>query len=363
MLTAVIYLNKNGLKNAFSPRRRFFFGDYMSFVIFTVLITLAVAFVNGWTDAPNAIASCVSTRTLKLKTAVILAAVADFAGAVIIGFSSGRVTETVMNIAEFGSDTGKAVIALCGAMVSVVIWAVSAWRFGIPTSESHALIAGLTGASVAVNSGFSGIGIDEWKKVIFGLFFSSLLGLAAGFVTSKMTVRFFDGSSKERTDKIFKFSQIISGALMAFMHGAQDSQKFAGILALIFSMSGINSDLMNRRVLLILISSAAIAVGTATGGGRIIKKVGMDMVKLRCDQGFSADLSGAVCLYMSTVFGLPVSTTHTKSSALIGVGVAKSVKSVDWKVAGEMIAAWLFTFPGCGLMGWAVTCLFLKLFI
>lgn len=339
-----------------------FFGDYMSFVIFTVLITLSVAFVNGWTDAPNAIASCVSTRTLILRAAVILAAVADFAGAVIIGLSSGKVTETVMNIADFGSDSRKAVIALCGAMISVVVWAVSAWIFGIPTSESHALIAGLTGASVAVNNGFSGIGIDEWIKVISGLVFSTLLGFVAGFAASKLTVRIFSTSEKEKSDTVFRFSQIISGILMAFMHGAQDSQKFAGILALIFSMCGVNSTVADNRVFLILISSAAIAVGTATGGGRIIKKVGMDMVKLRRDQGFSADLSGSLCLFVSTVFGLPVSTTHTKNSAVIGVGIAKSVKSVDWSVAGEMMAAWLFTFPGCGLMGWAVTCIFLKLF-
>lgn len=335
----------------------------MFFIAFSVLITLAVAFVNGWTDAPNAIASCVSTRTLTLRSAVILAAVADFLGAMIIGLTSGKVTETVMNIADFGSDNKKALIALCGAMISVVFWAVSAWRFGIPTSESHALIAGLTGASVAVNNGFDGIGADEWKKVISGLVFSSLFGLVAGFAVSKLTVRFFENSEKKKTDTIFKYSQIISGILMAFMHGAQDSQKFAGILSLILSLSGSETVNVNNSVILLLISSAVISVGTATGGGRIIRKIGMSMVKLRSDQGFSADLSGGICLFVSTVLGFPVSTTHTKNSAVIGVGVAKSLKSVNWSVAGEMVAAWLFTFPGCGLMGWAVTCIFLKLFI
>ncbi len=335
----------------------------MLFVVFTVVIILAVAFVNGWTDAPNAIASCVSTRTLKLRTAVILAAAADFAGALTVGLSSGRVSQTVMNIADFGEDKNKAVIALCSAMISVVIWAVSAWRFGIPTSESHALIAGLTGASVAVNNGFTGINSDEWSKVFTGLFLSTFLGFFSGYAVSKLTVNLFHRTEKTKSDALFRGSQIFSSVLMAFMHGAQDSQKFAGILAVVFSLSGYEFSLSENFTLMILISSAAIALGTATGGGRIIKAVGMDMVKLRRDQGFSADLSGAVCLLVSTLLGLPVSTTHTKTSAVMGVGVAKSVKSVDWSVAGEMVAAWLFTFPGCGLIGWAVTCVLLKLFI
>lgn len=342
-------------------RRRFVFGDFM-LVGFTVLITLAVAFVNGWTDAPNAIASCVSTGCMKLNHAVVVAAAADFAGAMIIGAFSSKVTETVMNIADFGEDKRTAIIALCAAMCSVVIWAVSAWKFGIPTSESHALIAGLTGAAVAVNGGFSGIDSAEWSKVIKGLFLSVFMGFLAGFVISKLTVSVFKNTEKYKTDRIFKNSQIFSSVLMAFMHGAQDSQKFAGILTLIFSLTDNKNGFSVDSVLPIIVSSAAIAAGTATGGGRIIKAVGMDMVKLRIDQGFSADLSGAICLFFSTVLGLPVSTTHTKTSAVIGVGCAKSVKSVDWGVAGEMIGAWLFTFPGCGLMGWAVTCIFLRLF-
>ena len=331
------------------------------FTVFTVVITLAVAFVNGWTDAPNAIASCVSTRTVKLKHAVILAAVADFTGALTIGLASGKVTETVMNIADFGTDSKKSVIALCSAMISVVIWAISAWRFGIPTSESHALIAGLTGASVAVNNGFVGVNINEWVKVISGLCLSTFLGFFAGYAMSKLTVKLYSESEKAKSDSVFKNSLVASSVLMAFMHGAQDSQKFAGILAIVFSLSGFESALTESFAILILISSAAIAFGTATGGERIIKAVGMDMVKLRKDQGFSADISGALCLLISTLFGLPVSTTHTKTSAILGVGVSKSIKSVDWSVAAEMVAAWLFTFPGCGLIGFITAKCFMML--
>lgn len=330
-------------------------------IVITVLITLAVAFVNGWTDAPNAIASCVSTGCLSLKRAVIVAAAADLAGAMIMGVFSSKVTETVMNIADFGDDKRVAIIALCAAMFSVVIWAVSAWRFGIPTSESHALIAGLTGAAIAVNGGFSGIDGAEWSKVMKGLFISLAFGFFAGFTVTKITALFIKNSGKQMSERIFKYSQIVSSALMAFMHGAQDSQKFAGILSLIISFSGIKTDFEDILIIPLAASSIAIAAGTATGGERIIKKVGTEMVKLRIDQGFSADLSGAVCLFVSTLLGLPVSTTHTKTSAVIGVGFADNVKSVNLKIAGEMIAAWLFTFPGCGLMGWAITCIFMKL--
>lgn len=328
---------------------------------FTAVTVLAVAFVNGFTDAPNAIASCVSTGCMKLKKAVLVAAVSDFAGAMTVGALSSKVSETVMNIADFGDDERIAVVALCAAMCSVVIWAVTAWRFGIPTSESHALIAGLTGAAVAVNGGFYGINPSEWIKVIKGLFVSVILGFAAGFLISKFTVFVFRNIEKNQKNKIFRYSQIFSSVLMAFMHGAQDSQKFAGILTLILFVSDKKTLLTETSLLPIALSSVAIAAGTAMGGERIIKTIGTDMVKLRIDQGFSSDLSGALCLFVSTVLGFPVSTTHTKTSAVIGVGLADNIKSVNLKIAGEMIAAWLITFPGCSIMGWVLTNVMIKL--
>lgn len=333
----------------------------MLFVIFTVLITLAVAFVNGWTDAPNAIASCVSTETLSLKKAVVLAAVADFFGALIIGISSSKVSETVMNIAEFGNDKKLALIGLCAAMCSVVLWAVTAWRFGIPTSESHALVAGISGASVAINGNFSGINLFEWQKVIKGMFVSVVFGFIAGYIIAKLTSIAFRNINRTKRNAVFRYSQIFASMLMAFMHGAQDAQKFAGILCLVMSFSGVKTGFFESATIPLAISALTIAAGTATGGERIIKKIGTDMVKMRVDQGFSSDLSGALCLFISTLLGFPVSTTHTKTSAVIGVGVADDIKSVNLKVAGEMIAAWLFTFPGCGLIGWAVACIFMKI--
>ncbi len=330
----------------------------MLFIVFTVVITLSVAFVNGLTDAPNAIASSVSTGCMKLKNAVIVASAADFAGAMTIGLFSSKVSETVINIADFGDDKKYAVIGLCAAMCSVVIWAVTAWRFGIPTSESHALIAGLIGASVAVNGGFTGIDSGELSKVIKGLFVSVVIGFFAGFAVFKLTLFVFKSTDKNSINIFFRYSQIGSSVLMAFMHGAQDAQKFAGILSLVLSATGLKS---GSAALPLAVSSVAIAAGTAMSGERIIKTVGTEMVKLRIDQGFSSDLAGALCLFVSTLLGFPVSTTHTKTSAVIGVGVADDIKSVNLKIAGEMIAAWLFTFPGCGLLGWAITCLIIRI--
>lgn len=329
-------------------------------VIFTVIIIFAVAFVNGMTDAPNAIVSCVSTKSISMKKAVVIAAISDFAGSVTVGLINRSVTETVINIADFGNNPKTALVGLAASMFSVVLWAVAAWRFGIPTSESHALIAALSGAGIAVNGGFSGISIYAWKKVVYGLLISAFLGLAAGYVISKLTVRFFKKQSEDKSDKIFQKSQVLSSALMSFMHGAQDSQKFTGILLLALSLSGyVNNERV--PVWISILCPLFISAGTAAGGERIIKAIGTDMLKMRKDQGFSSDVAGALCLLISTLMGMPVSTTHTKTSAVMGVGIAESLKSVNWKVAGDMVAAWIITFPACGFLGWIFTKIILQI--
>ncbi len=330
-------------------------------LIFLILLILAVSFVNGFTDAPNAIASGVSTRSINVKSAVILAGISDFAGSMIMGLCNQKVTETVINIAYFGDNRKLALISLSAAMCSIVIWAVSAWRLGVPTSESHALIAGLIGASIAINGGFSGISSSELMKVLEGLIFSSLIGFISGYFFSKLTVVMSEKIKKAKTDRFFSVSQVILSAMMSFMHGAQDSQKFAGILILAISVSEYNAD-SKIRLIMLIVCSLVIALGTATGGERIIKSVGLDMTKLRKDQGFAADLSGIICLFISTIYGMPVSTTHTKTSAIMGVGIAKSIKSIDLRIASEMVLAWILTFPCCGLLSWLTTKIFLYIF-
>lgn len=327
----------------------------------SVMLISGVILVNGWTDAPTAIATCISTRAIKPKKAIILAAVMNFAGVFIMSKLNGSVIATIENIASFGGDNQKASTALCAALCAIVIWAVAAWYFGIPTSESHALVAGLSGAALALNKNTQAISKTEWGKVIAGLFLSTLLGFILGFIIVKIVSLFIKNRDRTKTEPHFTFLQNASAAFMAFMHGAQDGQKFIGVFMLAVSLTS-KSDNTGFDIppWLILYCSFVMAFGTSVGGMRIIKSMGADMVRLQKYQGFSADLAGAVSLLMATLTGLPVSTTHTKTTAIMGVGAAKRLSAVDWKIVKEMLLTWVLTFPGCGFLGYILTLILLK---
>ncbi len=333
-------------------------------VAVTVLLTLGVILVNGWTDAPNAIATCVSTRAMKPKAAILMAAVFNFLGVFAMTLLNAKVATTIYKMVDFGSDSKIATSALCAALVAIVVWATLAWKFGIPTSESHALIAGLTGAAVAVNNSFSGVSGKEWMKVVIGLVLSSVLGFVLGLGTTKLTELIFRRADRPKTTKLFRGAQICGGASMAFMHGAQDGQKFMGVFLLgIFMANGQTGVTeFNIPIWLMILCSAVMALGTSIGGYRIIKSVGMDMVKLQTYQGFSADLGAALCLLVASLTGIPVSTTHTKTTAIMGVGASKRLSAVNWGVVKEMVLTWVLTFPGCGLLGFLAVKLFTLIF-
>ncbi len=324
------------------------------------LLISGVIIVNGWTDAPTAIATCISSRTLTPKKAVILAAVMNFFGVFIMSRLSGKVVSSITNIAEFDCDRKTVTLALCASLISIIIWAVTAWFFGIPTSESHALVASVSGAAIAVTKSFMSINKAEWLKVICGLFISAVLGFILGFLIVKAVGIAIRNSDRIKTDKIFIHLQNLSAAFMAFMHGAQDGQKFIGIF-IIFTSAASDKTNSDIPVFLIIYTSLLMAFGTSAGGMRIIKAMGSDMVKLKKYQGFSADLAGAISLLISTVSGFPVSTTHTKTTAIMGVGAEKRLSSVNWKIAKEMLATWIFTFPACGLLSYILTAILLGL--
>ncbi len=328
------------------------------------LLTLGVILVNGWTDAPNAIATCVSTRAIGVRKAILMAAVFNFLGVLVMTSLNASVAMTIYNMVDFGEDAHAALIALCAAMAAIVIWATAAWYFGIPTSESHALIAGLSGAAVAIHGNFGGINGGEWGKVLYGLVLSTLLGFAIGFVTSKLIVLLFRHRNRMRCDIFFSRSQVVGGAAMAFMHGAQDGQKFMAVFLLGAALSGGQTHTISFAVpiWLMILCSAVMGLGTSIGGYRIIKSVGMDMVKLKPYQGFAADFSATLCLLLSSLTGIPVSTTHTKTTAIMGVGAAKRLSNVNWAVVKDLILTWVFTFPGCGILGYLMAKLFLALF-
>jgi PiT family inorganic phosphate transporter len=333
-------------------------------LLITVLLTLGVVFVNGWTDAPNAIATCVATRSMAPRAAIGMAAVCNFAGLGLMATLQNSVTQTIFNMVNFGSDARQALVALCAAMSAIVLWSVLAWRFGIPTSESHALIAGLTGAAVALRHGFAGVNAHEWTKVLWGLLLSVGLGFGLGFVCAKIIFAFAKCLTRSKSVAGFRKGQIAAAAMNAFAHGAQDGQKFMGVFLLGIALAGGGAGTQTFAIplWLMVLCSVTMALGTSVGGYRIIKSVGMGIVHLEPHAGFAADLASGLCLLLSTVCGLPVSTTHTKTTAVLGVGAAMRPRGVHWQVAREMALAWVFTFPGCGLLGWAAALLFLKIF-
>ncbi|CUH93404.1 inorganic phosphate transporter [Herbinix luporum] len=328
----------------------------------TVVLILGVILVNGWTDAPNAIATCVSTRAISPRNAIIMASVFNFLGVLIMTMVNKAVAETISKMVNFG-ESKNALVALCAALFAIVVWATAAWAFGIPTSESHALIAGVTGAAIALQGG-KGINGNEWINVIYGLFMSTLLGFGLGFGVTKLIGFIFKNVDRRKTTKFFKNAQVAGGAAMAFMHGAQDGQKFMGIFMLGIVLSGGKGSVAQLEIpiWLMVLCSAVMALGTSIGGYRIIKTVGMGMVKLDTYQGFSADAAAAISLLAASLTGIPVSTTHTKTTAIMGVGASKRISSVNWSIVREMVAAWILTFPGCGLLGFLMAHLFMRLF-
>ena len=333
-------------------------------LLLITVLTLAVVIVNGWTDAPNAIATCVSTRSIRTSSAVIMASFFNFLGVLIMTVLNSTVAQTICSMVDFGTDTYDALVALCASMFAIVVWATAAWWFGIPTSESHALIAGISGAAIALQGGFSGINEAEWIKVIYGLLLASIIGFLLGFFFSKLIIFICRGFDRRRANIFFSYAQIASGAGMAFMHGAQDGQKFIGVFMLgIFLAQGKAGDTEFVIPLWLMIGcSITMALGTSIGGYRIIKSVGMDMVKLEKYQGFSADLSAISCLFISSIFGIPTSTTHTKVTAIMGVGASRRLSSVNWSLAKEIIFTWILTFPGCGIIGFLMARFFMKVF-
>lgn len=332
-------------------------------LLVTVLLTLGVVFVNGWTDAPNAIATVVATRAMTPRAAVLMSAVFNFFGVLVMTLLNATVAMTVKNMVNF-SGSGEAMIALCAALFAIIIWAVAAWYFGIPTSESHALIAGLTGAAMALHGGLNGVNGAEWVKVFYGLGLSTGLGFVMGYLATKLVQLLFRKADRRKTTGFFQKGQIFGGAAMSFMHGAQDGQKFIAVLLLGLFLSNGQDTTRNvdTPIWMMILCSAIMALGTSVGGYKIIKAVGMDLVKLEKYQGFAADLAAAGCLLISSVFGIPVSTTHTKTTAIMGVGATKRLSAINMSVVKDMVLTWILTFPGCGLIGFLMAKLFMMIF-
>ena len=315
-------------------------------VALTLLLVLAAEFVNGWTDAPNAIATVVSTRVLRPYQALIMATVLNTIGA----FFGIKVAETI----------GKGIVkpevitvpTIAAAMVGIIVWSTLAWWKGLPTSESHALVAGLTGAGLAV-AGTDVLLWDGWRKVLVGLVFSSFFGFLGGLLLMVLVYRIFFRARLEAVRRRFGRLQILSAALMAFGHGSNDGQKFIGVFALTLLLGGLIPE-FSVPYWVILLCAVTMGVGTAVGGWRIIRTMGLRLTKLQPVQGFAAETAAALTITLASTFGIPLSTTHTINTAIMGVGATRRFSAVRWGVGREIVLAWVLTFPASAVLGWTV---------
>ena len=316
--------------------------------IFPILVlVLAAEFVNGWTDAPNAIATVVSTRVLTPYQALAMATVLN-----ILGTMSGTAVAATIGTGIVRSDVITAG-TVGAAMVAIIFWSTLAWYFGLPTSESHALVSGLAGAGMAV-AGPSVLLWPGWKKVIIGLGFSTLLGFGMALALMLAIYRLFAESPPGLVRRVFGRLQILSAAFMAFSHGSNDGQKFIGVFTLALLLGGI---LPEFRVPLwvILLCGITMGIGTAVGGWRIVKTLGLHLTKLEPVNGFAAETSAAVVIEVASRLGIPLSTTHTITTAIMGVGATRRFSAVRWGVGMKIVTTWILTFPVCGFIAWAVT--------
>jgi inorganic phosphate transporter, PiT family len=323
----------------------------MAFVVVIILIALAFDYVNGFHDAANSIATVVSTRVLSPGIAVIWAAFFNFIAFVIF---HTRVASTIgkgLLHFELITDEWRLWALLCG-VVGAIVWNLITWFYGLPSSSSHALIGGLAGAAVAAHHGFGGLFVTEgWVKTISFIFISPVVGMLLGFGTMVAIMWIFRNKTPDRVDRLFRKLQLVSAALFSLGHGGNDAQKTMGIIAAVLVASDINPNATNDVPLwVVLTCHAAIGLGTLSGGWRIVHTMGSRITKLKPVGGFAAETAGAASIFMSTYGGIPVSTTHTITGGIIGVGATRRLSAVRWGVARRVVWAWVLTIPMSALI-------------
>ncbi len=316
--------------------------NQLTFLLLAVL-ALAVVFdyINGFHDTANAIATSVSTRALRPEHAILMSATANFVGAL-----TGTAVATTISKGLADTPTGapgQTIVA--AALVGATIWNLITWRLGIPSSSSHALIGGLLGA-VAISVGVQAIKVDGViNKVVVPLVLSPVLGILIGFGAMVVLLNVFKRANPRRINDRFRRLQVLSAAAMAFSHGSNDAQKTMGIMTLALVSAGLLPSNATIPLWVIVLAGTAISLGTAAGGWRIIKTMGQRVVKLDPVHGFAAETTAASIIYGASLFGMPVSTTHVISSAIMGVGASDRFSAVRWGVAGNIVIAWILTIP------------------
>jgi PiT family inorganic phosphate transporter len=316
-------------------------------VVGLIAVALAFDFINGFHDAANSIATVVSTRVLSPGKAVIWAAVFNFIAAFTFGTAVAKTVGS--GLVDIKIVTFSVIFA---ALIGAIVWDLITWYYGLPTSSSHALIGGLAGAAVT-KAGFGAIILSGWTKTLIFIVLAPLIGLTLGFGLMVALMWIFRSFSPSRVDRWFRKLQLVSAAAYSLGHGGNDAQKTMGIIAGVLYAGGYIPK-FQIDIWVILMAHAAIALGTLSGGWRIIHTMGSKITKLQPVGGFAAETAGAISLFTATHLGIPVSTTHTITGAIIGVGSIRRLSAVRWGVAGRIVWAWLLTIPAAAFIS-AVT--------
>lgn len=316
-------------------------------LVLVVFFALAFDYINGFHDTANAVATVISTRALSPKRAIIMSAGLNLLGALV---STGVAQTIAKDIISPEFATSEVVIA---ALIGAIAWNLITWYFGIPSSSSHAIIGGMIGAAVT-HAGFSVLHWNGLTKIVAALLISPVLGIIFGYIVMKILFFMFRNSLPSKVNRGFHKLQILSAAILSFNHGANDAQKSMGIITLALIAAGMQASTNLNPPLWVKIACAiAMAAGTSTGGWRIIKTMGGKIFKLEPINGFAAELSASIIIWVATALPglhLPVSTTHVVSGSIMGVGSAKRVSAVRWGVAQQMVIAWVVTIPSSALM-------------
>jgi PiT family inorganic phosphate transporter len=314
----------------------------MLMLVLVVAAALIFDYINGFHDTANAIATCVSTRALSVKAAIIMAAGLNFAGAMI----STKVASTIgKGIVDPVIVTQMVVLA---GIIGAIIWDLITWYYGLPSSSSHAIIGGIIGAVIA-HAGSSALHWKGLQKIILALVISPVIGTIIGFLFMLLMMRFFRNSAPYTLNKGFRRLQILSAAVMAFSHGTADAQKSMGVIAMALLSFGMIPEFF-VPVWVKVACALAMALGTAAGGWRIIKTVGRDFVKLQPVHGFCVETASAGVILGAAAIGMPTSTTHVITSSILGVGLSKRMSAVNWMIAYRILGAWIMTIPASGLV-------------
>ena len=314
-----------------------------STLVFMIAVALLFDFINGMHDSANSIATIVSTRAMRPQYAVVWAAVFNF---VAFFLFEAKVANTVGKGIIDPASVDNAVV--CGALAGAIAWNLITWWFGIPSSSSHALIGGVVGAGVA-KAGFNVIQWSGLSKTLYAIVLSPLTGFILGMLLMLLVSWLFVRSNPAFADGLFRKLQLVSAALYSIGHGSNDAQKTAGVIAVLLFSNGVYSE-FTVPPWVILSCYAVMGLGTMTGGWRIVHTVGSKITRLTPTQGAGASMAGAITLFMATYLGVPVSTTHTITSSIIGVGAARRISAVRWNVATGIIYAWLITIPAAAIL-------------